>query len=104
MADSTRQAWAALAEHLEARKRELVEAVRSYPTPIARCDDQLPEAIARRDAAARDLAQALEVDAAALSEAPWRERARALAARFAAADDERLRAASSRVLAELESR
>jgi hypothetical protein len=99
-----RQAWAALAEHLEARKRELVEAVRSYPTPIARCDEQLPEAIARRDAAARDLAQALEIDVAALSEAQWRERARALAARFAAAEDARLRAAGSRVLAELEGR
>ena len=40
------EAWTALMGELEARKRELGEAVRAYPTPIARCDDQLPKAIA----------------------------------------------------------
>ncbi len=104
MAEPVKEAWAALAQQLEARKRALVEAVRSYPTPIARCDDQLPEAIARRDGAARDLAEALEIERAALSGAQWRERVRALAKRLAADDEGPLRAASSRVLAELEGR
>jgi hypothetical protein len=54
MDDPLDAAWKALREQLEARYRELYEAVRAYPTPIARCDDQLPKAIADRDAA-RDL-------------------------------------------------
>ena len=45
---------------LERRSKELNEAVRGYPSPIARCDDQLPRLIAQRDAAARNLRRADE--------------------------------------------
>jgi hypothetical protein len=51
MGDPLATNWDALRARLEARYRELHEAVRAYPTPIARCDDQLPKAIADRDAA-----------------------------------------------------
>jgi hypothetical protein len=91
MNKSIGDAWDALAIRLEARKRELAEAVRSYPTPIARCDVQLPQAIERRDHAARDWADAREIE----------ERMRSLAARLARDDDEVLRGASERLLAQL---
>lgn len=41
-----------LFERLQDRARELHDLVRTYPSPIARCDDQLPKFIALRDAAA----------------------------------------------------
>ena len=104
MAGAVEEAWAALADGLEARKRELVAAVREYPTPIARCDVQLPEAIERRNAAVRDANEARELESAALSPAEWGERVRSLAGRLAAAEDGRIRAASSRLLAELGAR
>jgi hypothetical protein len=59
--------WSALRARLEERRRELHEAVRAYPSPIARCDDQLPKLIAQRDAAqqacrlAEDLGACIEV-------------------------------------------
>ena len=40
-----------LMRRLEQGSRDLHEKVRAYPTPIARCDDQLPKYIALRDAA-----------------------------------------------------
>ena len=43
--------WSSLRARLEERRRELHEAVRAYPSPIARCDDQLPKLIAQRAAA-----------------------------------------------------
>lgn len=90
MAESIMDAWAALRARLEGRKRELSEAVRAYPTPIARCDDQLPKAIAQRDAAARLARAALEIDAsrAALRDAEWHERVRDFAAQLASAEDD----------------
>ena len=94
MDGSSGEAWNALAARLEARKRELAEAVRSYPTPIARCDVQLPEAIERRDLAARDCAEARDIE----------DRMRALAGRLAECDDAALREASSRFLAGLGAR
>src|SRR5262245_6790107 len=41
-------AWSALGRDLEAKGRALNDEVAHYPTPIARCDDQLPELLARR--------------------------------------------------------
>jgi hypothetical protein len=41
--------WIELRRHLETRFRELCEELRGYPTPIARCDDQLPKLIEQRD-------------------------------------------------------
>lgn len=61
------QDWSSLRARLEERRRELHEAVRVYPSPIARCDDQLPKLIAQRDAAqqacriAADLEKLIEV-------------------------------------------
>jgi hypothetical protein len=48
--------------HLERRAARLNEAVRGYPTPIARCDEQLPALIEAR----REVLQLLEADDAEL--------------------------------------
>jgi hypothetical protein len=55
-------AWMTLRARLEARGRELHEEVHSYPTPIARCDEQLTKAIEDRDAAFRRLRSADDLD------------------------------------------
>jgi hypothetical protein len=52
----------AIRAYLERRGAELNEAVRSYPTPIARCDEQLPALIESR----REVLQLLEADDAEL--------------------------------------
>jgi flagellar biosynthesis chaperone FliJ len=41
-------AWSELKSYLERRSRELHEEVRNYPTPIARCDEQLTKLIEQR--------------------------------------------------------
>jgi hypothetical protein len=51
--------------HLEQRGASLSEAVRSYPTPIARCDEQLPGLLESR----REVMQLLEASDAALVDA-----------------------------------
>jgi len=38
-----------LVERLQRHSRELNQLIRTYPSPIARCDDQLPKFIALRD-------------------------------------------------------
>lgn len=48
-------AWSALREHLARKCRELNHEVSSYPTPIARCDVQLPKLLEQRAAAVRRL-------------------------------------------------
>ncbi len=61
--DATFEAdWRSLKAKLDERRRELHEAVRAYPSPIARCDDQLPKLIAQRDAALRACRLAEELD------------------------------------------
>ncbi|HEX7466267.1 MAG TPA: hypothetical protein VF348_11510 [Usitatibacter sp.] len=107
MAESIMEAWTALMGELEARKRELGEAVRAYPTPIARCDDQLPKAIAQRDAAAMLVRSAAEVEGSRgeLPMGQWRERVRDFAQRLGAADDDgAFEASLGRLLAALEAR
>jgi hypothetical protein len=61
----------ALPERLHARCRELNELIRRYPSPIARCDDQLPKFIALRNAAAALLREPE-------GDAEWSRRASAL--------------------------
>ncbi|HEX3097464.1 MAG TPA: hypothetical protein VHQ02_07075 [Usitatibacter sp.] len=46
--DPVLEAWRSLHARLEDHARALADEVRAYPTPIARCDDQLPGLIARR--------------------------------------------------------
>jgi hypothetical protein len=107
VAESIMEAWAALRGELEARKRELGEAVRAYPTPLARCDDQLPKAIAQRDAAARLVRSAIEVEGARaeLAIVQWRDRVRDFALRIGPVDDDAaLEATRRRLLAALEAR
>jgi hypothetical protein len=61
-ADPIDAAWHTLRRHLEQRYRECCEAVRRYPTPIARCDEQLTQAIADRDAALAQLRMAEDLE------------------------------------------
>ncbi len=61
--------WAELKEHLEARFRELNDEIRHYPTPIARCDDQLTKLIEQRDHARAKLERADAADPARSSSA-----------------------------------
>ena len=78
------EAWRSLRERMEDRARALADEVRAYPTPIARCDDQLPGLIARRTeafAALREV-EALEREREALGEAQWHARASALLERL----------------------
>jgi hypothetical protein len=55
--------WSALKAYLEQRSRELNAEVRGYPTPIARCDDQLPKLLEQRSRANEQLRLAVAVDA-----------------------------------------
>jgi len=45
--------FADLRDHLARKARELNDEVRRYPTPIARCDDQLPKLLEQRARAVR---------------------------------------------------
>ena len=59
--------------HLEQRGAALSEAVRSYPTPIARCDEQLPGLLESRREVMRLLEEsdATLVDAFAAAAVRW---------------------------------
>ena len=90
-ADPLDDAWAVLRRHLDARAADLCAAVRCYPGPIARCDQQLPQFIAERDAAVRLAARAAAVDASACAEFTRDERIACFAATFEPGDDTRAR-------------
>jgi hypothetical protein len=77
-APSVAAAWTALRDHLVQRARDLNDEVRRYPTPIARCDDQLPKLLEQRGDAMRVLRLANDVDAMALNATPV-ERLRGIA-------------------------
>ena len=47
-ADAVATAWSALKRHIEAKSAELDDEVRHYPTPIARCDEQLTKLLEQR--------------------------------------------------------
>jgi len=61
MADRVDAAWTALRDCLAARSRELHDEVRSYPTPIARCDLHLPGLLEQRRQITEALQLALEL-------------------------------------------
>ena len=53
-------AWSELKTYLERRSQELSMEVRNYPTPIARCDEQLTKLIEQRSGAIDRLQLLLE--------------------------------------------
>jgi hypothetical protein len=53
--DAIAAIWTELKDHVAARFRTLSEEVRRYPTPIARCDDQLPKLLEQRGLARTEL-------------------------------------------------
>ena len=99
--------WATLRTHLEAKTRELNAEVHSYPTPIARCDDQLPKLLEQRGRAVAQLhlVEALGPMPTGHADADWRREVAAFLGRPDAASDDdietavraRLRAALSAV-------
>src|SRR5215470_5708381 len=100
MADEVEDAWVELRCCLESRSLELHDELRTYPTPIARCDEQLTRLIEQRDAAFRRSRLAADLDAsrASIAGEEWMARLR----RFALsvdADDEAVLAARARLVA-----
>jgi hypothetical protein len=82
MRNEIEEAWSALRRSLEIRSRELQEEVRTYPTPIARCDVQLTQVIEERDAAVGRLKRAADLEdiRATVPDDEWLTRLRAFAA------------------------
>lgn len=89
MVDRIDDAWTVLRSRLEVRSRELSDDVRTYPTPIARCDEQLTKAIEERDAAIRQLriASELETGRSTFARDEWVARLRAFAESIEKTDD-----------------
>lgn len=87
MVDRIDDAWTVLRSCLEVRSRELSDDVRTYPTPIARCDEQ--KAIEERDAAIRQLRMAseLETGRSTFARDEWVARLRAFAESIEKTDD-----------------
>ena len=89
-------AWSALSAHLERRSRDLAHEVRNYPTPIARCDEQLTRLIEQRTQAGDALRRLLDAGRPDGGKRDWRAALSAfLSGPPAAPDDEterRLRA------------
>jgi len=54
--------WSELKAHLERRSKELNDEVRNYPTPIARCDEQLADLLERRSHMTERLRLVIESD------------------------------------------
>lgn len=106
MEDAVDEAWRLLYDALEARSRAMLEEVRRYPTPIARCDEQLTQAIEDRDAAFRLLKAATEIDALRCTSprAAWRERAAGFVASLEADGDAAIGAARTRFAQALDTR
>jgi len=74
---SVADTWTELRNHLERRGIDLNAEVHSYPSPIARCDDQLPKLLEQRARVVRVLRGANELgagSAAASVDAGWLER------------------------------
>ncbi len=65
-------AWSELKNYLERRSKELSEEVRNYPTPIARCDEQLTKLIEQRAGAIDQLKLLLDAAPARSSQADGR--------------------------------
>lgn len=96
-------AWLALRNRLEISSRELHREVRTYPTPIARCDEQLTKVIAERDAAFRRLRLASDLDRlrSAVARDEWLARVRKFATDLELVNDEVVAGARERLIAAL---
>lgn len=64
--DTVDALWAALRRHLDSRFRQSCAELRHYPTPIARCDDQLPKLIEQRDHARAELERMTAIEETAI--------------------------------------
>ena len=96
--------WSALKAYLERRSRELNAEVRGYPTPIARCDDQLPKLLEQRSRAHQQLELAIAADGvdSDLGSERWVEACRqVLASSMVIEDDETESAIRARLRAAL---
>jgi hypothetical protein len=104
MRNDIEDAWSALRDCLAARSRELQDEVRSYPTPIARCDEQLPQVIAERDAAVGRLRRASDLESArgTVARDEWLGRLRDFATGLELEDAEAAATPRARLLAALE--
>ncbi|HEX6137845.1 MAG TPA: hypothetical protein VF059_09315 [Casimicrobiaceae bacterium] len=67
--DPVAQAWSALRDYLAGKSRALNDEVSGYPTPIARCDEQLPKLLEQRARAVRQLRLADETGEPAADDA-----------------------------------
>jgi hypothetical protein len=77
-AATAREEWLAARERLHQAYAALSEEVRAYPSPIARCDDQLPKLLERRAAVHREMLRADAQSPTQLDDGGYR----ALAARY----------------------
>ena len=104
MRNDIEDAWSALRECLAARSRALQDEVRSYPTPIARCDEQLPQVIAERDAAVGRLRRASDLESAraTVGRDEWLGRLREFAAALELESADAAAGPRARLLAALE--
>ena len=105
MTDPRRQlqhAWSELALGLTARFQALSDEMRAYPTPIARCDEQLTRLIEQRDAVRTELERIADVDVHGGAAASTIDALEPFLAE-GAADDDALAAIRSRLAAALPS-
>jgi hypothetical protein len=58
--DAVVAAWSELKIYFDRRSKELSDEVRNYPTPIARCDEQLTKLIEQRSGAINELKRLLQ--------------------------------------------
>jgi hypothetical protein len=97
-------AWTEWKSHLERRCTELNEEVRNYPTPIARCDEQLTRLIEMRSRAIEQLRLVSAADPSRAGESGSAALERVLAGPPASGDDEAENAIRARVKAALAGR
>ncbi len=69
--ETGRTLWTRAKARFAAKLEELSDEVRAYPTPIARCDDQLPKLLDRRSAAQRRMRLADEQAVEGFSDARY---------------------------------